>query len=100
MRKNLTTAKLTPAEKERNKKISKSHYIVEQYFGVSHLNDRADRARFTTIVKNHFDCWMHQAAYYIQNINKFSRISLSKISLKKPSSNFAAIILSKSISDN
>ena len=66
MRKNSTTAKLTPAEKERNKKISKSRYIVEQYFGVSHLNDRADRARFTTIVKNNFDCWMRQAAYNIQ----------------------------------
>ena len=73
MRKNSTTAKLTPAEKERNKRISKSRYIVEQYFGVSHLNDRADRAMFTTIVKNNFDCWMRQAAYNIQKGVKYCR---------------------------
>ena len=48
MRKNTTTAKLTSYEKERNKKISKVRYIVEQYFGLSHLHDGAYRARFTT----------------------------------------------------
>lgn len=41
MRKNSTTAKLTKYEKERNKKISKVRYIVEQYFGLSHLHDGA-----------------------------------------------------------
>jgi IS5 family transposase len=66
MRKNTTTAKLTDFEKERNKKISKVRYIVEQYFGLSHLHDNAQRARFTTIAKNKFDCWMRQAAYNIQ----------------------------------
>jgi len=55
MRKNSTTAKLTSYEKERNKKISKVRYIVEQYFGLSHLHDRAKRARFTTITKNKFN---------------------------------------------
>lgn len=35
MRKNTTTAKLTSYEKERNKKILKVRYIVEQYFGLS-----------------------------------------------------------------
>jgi len=65
MRKDSTTAKLTSYEKERNKKISKVRYIVEQYFGISHLHDRAKRARFTTITKNKFDCWFRQAAYNI-----------------------------------
>ena len=65
MRKNTTTAKLTSYEKERNKKISKVRYIVEQYFGLSHLHDGAKRARFTTTVKNKFDCWYRQAAYNI-----------------------------------
>ena len=48
MRKDTTTAKLTPEEIERNKQISKVRYIVEQYFGISHLHDGAKRARFTT----------------------------------------------------
>ncbi|MCJ7617867.1 MAG: IS5 family transposase [Desulfobacterales bacterium] len=65
MRKNTTTAKLTSYEKERNKKISKIRYIVEQYFGISHLHDEAYRARFTIIIKNKFDCWYRQAAYNI-----------------------------------
>ena len=66
MRKNTTTAKLTPYEIERNKKISKVRYIVEQYFGLSHLHDQAYRARFPTIPKNKFDCWCRQAAYNIK----------------------------------
>ena len=52
MRKDTTTAKLTELEIERNKRISKKRYIVEQYFGLSHLHDGAYRARFTTILKN------------------------------------------------
>ena len=65
MRKDTTTAKLTSYEKERNKKISKVRYIVEQYFGLSHLHDGAYRARFNTTVKNKFDCWYRQAVYNI-----------------------------------
>lgn len=65
MRKDTTTAKLTSSEKERNKKISKLRYIVEQYFGLSQLHNGAERARFTTIVKNMFDCWYRQAAFNI-----------------------------------
>jgi hypothetical protein len=38
---------------------------VEQYFGISHLHDRAKRARFTTIIKNQFDGWFRQAAFNI-----------------------------------
>lgn len=70
MRKNSTTAKLTELEIERNKEISKVRYIVEQYFGISHLHDRAYRARFPDIVKNKLDCWYRQAAY---NISKGMR---------------------------
>jgi len=66
MRKNSTTAKLTDYEPKRNKKISKVRYIVEQYFGLSHLHDGAYRARFTTIAKNLFDAWCRQAAYNIK----------------------------------
>ncbi|MHC5074191.1 MAG: IS5 family transposase [Planctomycetota bacterium] len=65
MRKDSTTAKLTSYEKERNKKISRVPYIVEQYFGLSHLHDGAKRARFPDIVKNKFDCWYRQSAYNI-----------------------------------
>jgi len=65
MRKNTTTTKLTEFEINRNKTISKSRYIVEQYFGISHLHDGAKRARFTTIVKNKMDCWCRQAAFNI-----------------------------------
>ncbi len=65
MRKDTTTAKLTDYEIERNKSISKFRYIVEQYFGISHLHDDAKRARFTTIAKNKMDCWCRQAAFNI-----------------------------------
>ena len=65
MRKDTQTAKLTEYEIDRNKKISKIRYIVEQYFGLSHLHDDAQRARFTTIAKNNLDCWYRQAAYNI-----------------------------------
>jgi len=40
MRKATTGAELTEYEKERNKAISKVRYIVEQYFGLSHLYNR------------------------------------------------------------
>jgi len=65
MRKNSTTAKLTEYETDRNKGISKVRYIVEQYFGISHLHDRGKRARFTTIAKNNIDIWLRQTAYNI-----------------------------------
>ena len=65
MRKDSTTAKLTEFEIQRNKKISKVRYIVEQYFGISHLHDDANKARFTDINKNKFDAWFRQAAFNI-----------------------------------
>ena len=75
MRKDTTTAKLTSSEKKRNKKISKVRYIVEQYFGISHLHDEAYRARFTTIAKNKFDCWYRQTAYNIARGLKILRVA-------------------------
>jgi len=75
MRKDSTTAKLTPYEIERNKKISKLRYIVEQYFGISHLHDNAKRARFTDIAKNKFDCWYRQAAFNISRGHKIIKFA-------------------------
>ena len=75
MRKDSTTAKLTAFEIERNKKISKVRYIVEQYFGISHLKDNAKRARFPEIAKNKFDCWYRQAAYNISKGVKILRVA-------------------------
>ena len=65
MRKDTKTAKITEIEIARNKKISQKRYIVEQYFGLSHLNDGAKRARFTTIVKNTWDAMCRQMAFNI-----------------------------------
>ena len=75
MRKDSTTAKLTEFEINRNKKISKVRYIVEQYFGISHLHDGANRARFTDITKNKFDAWYRQAAFNISRGLKVLKIA-------------------------
>ncbi len=75
MRKNSTTAKLTELEIQRNKKIAKVRYIVEQYFGISHLHDGAKRARFTTIAKNKMDCWCRQAAFNISRGLKIMKVA-------------------------
>ena len=63
MRKDTTTAKLTKIEVDRNKRISKKRYIVEQYFGLSHLHNGAQRARFTTTIKNSWDTMCRQMAF-------------------------------------
>lgn len=63
MRKDSKTAKLTENEKDRNKKISKKRYIVEQYFGLSHLHNGANRARFTRLIKNAIDILFRQMAF-------------------------------------
>jgi len=59
----MTGAKLTKFEVERNKQISKKRYIVEQYFGLSWLHDRAYRARFTKLIKNILDSMWRQMAF-------------------------------------
>jgi transposase, IS5 family len=63
MRKDTTKAKITRREIERNRKISKKRYIVEQYFGLSHLHHGAYRARFTVMIKNIWDAMCRQMAF-------------------------------------
>jgi IS5 family transposase len=63
MRKDTRSTKLTDYEKERNKGISKKRYIVEQYFGLSHLHTDAFKARFTRIAKNVLDALFRQMAF-------------------------------------
>jgi IS5 family transposase len=63
MRKDTTRAKITKIEIERNRKISKKRYIVEQYFGLSHLYHGAYRARFTVMMKNIWDAMCSQMAF-------------------------------------
>ena len=63
MRKGTRSTKLTAYEKDRNKGISKKRYIVEQYFGLSHLHSDAFRARFTRIAKNVIDALFRQMAF-------------------------------------
>ena len=62
MRKDSITAKLTELEILRNKSISKYRYIVEQYFGISHLHDTGQRTRFTKILKNNISEWNYYVA--------------------------------------
>jgi len=54
---------LAPYEKERNKTISKIRYIVEQYFGISHLHNNAFLARFTRLIKNAIDALFRKIAF-------------------------------------
>lgn len=70
MRKDSKTAKLTDSEKSRNKEISKKRYIVEQYFGISHLHNRAWRARFTQMIKNRIDVMFRQMAFNLRRGSK------------------------------
>ena len=63
MRKATKGAELTVYEKDRNKAISKPRYIVEQYFGISHLHNNAFRARFTRMIKNAIDVLFRQMAF-------------------------------------
>lgn len=63
MRKDTKSTKLTAMEIARNKALSKIRYIVEQYFGISHLHYGAFRARFTRMVKNALDNLFRQMAF-------------------------------------
>ena len=71
MRKATKGTELTEYETERNKAISKVRYIVEQYFGLSHLYNRAYRARFPKLIKNALDALFRQMAF---NLFRGSRI--------------------------
>ena len=63
-------------EIERNNKISKIRYIVEQYFGISHMYDNAKQARFPGIDRNKFDGWYRQAAYNISKGLKILKLAI------------------------
>ena len=71
MRKATTGTELTEYETVRNKAISKVRYIVEQYFGLSHLYNKAYRARFPKLIKNALDALFRQMAF---NLFRASRI--------------------------
>ena len=71
MRKATAGNELTEYEKERNKAISKIRYIVEQYFGLSHLHNNAFRARFPKMLKNALDALFRQMAF---NLTRATRI--------------------------
>ncbi|KAF0153738.1 MAG: transposase [Syntrophaceae bacterium] len=71
MRKSTIGNELTEYEKERNKAISKVRYIVEQYFGLSHLYNKAYRARFPRLIKNALDALFRQMAF---NLSRATRI--------------------------
>jgi IS5 family transposase len=66
MRKDNINAKLTDFEIKRNKAISKYRYIVEQYFGISHLHDKGNKARFPTMIKNTIDIMFRQFAFSLR----------------------------------
>ncbi|MDD5723419.1 MAG: IS5 family transposase [Syntrophales bacterium] len=63
MRKATTGTELTEYEIDRNKSISKVRYIVEQYFGLSHLHNNAFKARFPRLIKNARDAMFRQMAF-------------------------------------
>ena len=63
MTKAVRGTQLTPHEINRNKAISKIRYIVEQYFGLSHLHNNAFRARFPRLFKNTLDAMFRQMAF-------------------------------------
>ncbi|MFA5518535.1 MAG: transposase, partial [Spirochaetota bacterium] len=71
MRKATGRTSLTAFEVARNKAIAKIRYIVEQYFGLTHLHNNASRARFTTIAKNATDALFRQFAF---NLRRGTRV--------------------------
>ena len=66
MRKDHVNAKLTDLEIQRNKAISKFRYIVEQYFGISHLHDNGNKAWFPQLAKNIIDLMFRQFAFNLR----------------------------------
>jgi IS5 family transposase len=63
MRKATPGTELTDYEKARNKTISKVRYIVEQYFGISHLHHHAHRNRFPKMIRNAINALFRQMAF-------------------------------------
>jgi IS5 family transposase len=71
MRKDNINAKLTEFEIKRNKAISKYRYIIEQHFGISHMYDNGNKARFPKMVTNIIDIMFRQFAF---NLKKGAKI--------------------------
>jgi len=68
MRKNQINASLTEEEIQRNKRISKVRYKIEQYFGITSKYHGAGKARFTTIIKEHWDHLSGAMAFNIKRV--------------------------------
>jgi len=66
MRKAPQGSELTEYEIDRNTAISKVRYIVEQYFGLSHLHHDAFRARFPRLITNAMDVLFRQMAFNLR----------------------------------
>jgi IS5 family transposase len=68
MRKDYKNAKLTEREHERNKMISKVHYKIERYFGLTERHMRGGRARFTTLIKENWNRMSMVMAFNIKRL--------------------------------
>jgi IS5 family transposase len=68
MRKNQINAALTETEIQRNKRISRIRYKIEQYFGITHKYHGAGKARFTTIIKENWDHLCGAMAFNIKRV--------------------------------
>lgn len=68
MRKDYVNAKLTELEHKRNKMIGKVRYKIEQYFGLTELQMRAGRARFTTLLKENWNRLCQIMAFNIKRV--------------------------------
>jgi IS5 family transposase len=68
MRKNQINAALTETEIQRNERISKVRYKIEQYFGITHKYHGAGKARFTTIIKENWDHLCGAMAFNIKRV--------------------------------
>jgi len=78
MRKATAGTELTELETARNKEISKVRYIVEQYFGLSHLHNKAYRARFPRLIKNAIDALFRQMAFNLFRASNILKTCASK----------------------
>jgi IS5 family transposase len=65
MRKDMTRAKITKVQIKRNRRITKKRYIIEQYFGLSHLHHGAHHTRYTVMFKNIWDAMCRQMAFIL-----------------------------------
>jgi transposase, IS5 family len=68
MRKDEVHAKLTEREIERNRKISRWRYRVEQYFGLSALAEDAGKARFVTLAREGWNKLLGAIAFNLKRV--------------------------------